>query len=101
MYRTDAFDSLFFQQTKRRAGEAEKKSPGDFEILREFFAGSKYKISFQETGNTQDSVWSCGQVIGLIKDIPTVQMLMDGIVQEAITTIQHRLSTMIVPGAKL
>ena len=51
-----------------------------------------------ETGDTQDSVWSCGQVVGLIKDIPTVQHLVDDIVQEAIFTIESRLLRMIVPA---
>ena len=27
-----------------------------------------YKESFLKTGNTQDSVWSCGTVMGLIDD---------------------------------
>jgi len=47
------------------------------------------------------SVWSCGQVMSLIKDIPTCQKLVDDIVQEAITTIQNRLCKMIVPGARM
>ena len=91
-------ERVYNNEWARKAKAAEEAKPGDFQVVREFIAGSKYKISFQETGNTEDSVWSCGQVVGLIHDIPTVQQLVDNIVQEAVTTIQSRLARMVVPG---
>jgi NAD(P)H-dependent flavin oxidoreductase YrpB (nitropropane dioxygenase family) len=94
-------ERVFKNKMAEQAAAAEAAKPGDFQVVREYIAGSKYKISFQETGNTQDSVWSCGQVLGLISDIPTCQALVDNIVQEAITTIQNRLVKMIVPGSRL
>jgi len=36
--------------------------------------------------------WSCGMVAGLIHDIPTVQALLDRIMDEAETLIRHRLA---------
>ena len=48
--------------------------------------------SFQETGDTQDSVWSCGQSIGLIDSVPTCQELIDTIVAEAEDIITTRLA---------
>lgn len=76
------------------AQKAEAEKPGDISVIREFIAGSKYRISFQETGNTNDSVWSCGQVIGLIQDVPTCQELVDRIIAEAEETISGRLNPM-------
>jgi len=72
----------------------------DMSIIMDYFAGTKYKKSFQDTGDTQDSVWSCGQVIGLIHDVPTCKVLVERIVREAVDTIQGRLAKMIVPGQK-
>jgi hypothetical protein len=39
--------------------------------------------------------------MSLIKDIPTCQTLVDDVVQEAVTTIQNRLTRMVVPGSRL
>ena len=36
--------------------------------------------------------WSCGMVAGLVYDIPTVQELVDRIIQEADSLISDRLS---------
>lgn len=94
-------ERVFLNDMALQAARAEQAKPGDFAVVREYISGSKYKVSFQETGDTNDSVWSCGQVMSLIKDIPTCQALVDDVVQEAITTIQYRLNKMIVPGNKL
>ena len=51
----------------------------------------RYRQSFQETGDTENSVWSCGQSIGLIDDIPTCKDLIDNIVEEAEDIIRVRL----------
>lgn len=91
-------ERVYKNEMALKAAQAELEKPGDFAVVREFISGSKYKISFQETGNVEDSVWSCGQVMSLINDLPTCRQLVDDIVQEAITTIQNRLIKMIVPG---
>jgi hypothetical protein len=36
--------------------------------------------------------WSCGMVVGLIDDIPTVKVLIDRIMMEAETIIRQRLT---------
>jgi nitronate monooxygenase len=36
--------------------------------------------------------WSCGMVVGLIHDIPTVKDLIDGIMADAERIIRHRLT---------
>ncbi len=95
-------ERVFKNETAAKAAKAESERPGDFQVVREFISGSKYKISFQETGNTQDSVWSCGQVMGLIDDIPTCEKLVNDIMTEATTTIKSRLNNLFVDAkAKL
>ena len=45
-----------------------------------------------EEGDMEAGAWSCGMVAGLVYDIPTVQELMDRIMQEADSLISERLS---------
>ena len=45
-------------------------------------------------GEVDGGAWSCGMVAGLINDIPTVQELMDRIMNEATSTIYDRLAGM-------
>ena len=54
-----------------------------------------HRKSFQETGNTEDSVWSAGMVMGLIDDVPTCQELIEGMVEEAEGVISNRLTGLI------
>ena len=42
-------------------------------------------------GNPDAGAWSCGMVAGLINDVPTVQELMDNIMNEANDLINQRL----------
>ncbi len=79
-----------------KAAEAERQSPGDINVVRKFIAGSKYKVSFHETGNTEDSVWSCGQVIGLIDDIPTCNDLVERMMNDAKSAVVDRMKTIMV-----
>jgi NAD(P)H-dependent flavin oxidoreductase YrpB (nitropropane dioxygenase family) len=61
----------------------EKEFPGDITKIYPLIKGDNYKKSFQVTGNPQDSVWSCGQSLGLIDDVPTCDKLLKDIVSEA------------------
>ena len=45
-----------------------------------------------EEGEMEAGAWSCGMVAGLVYDIPTVQELVDRIMQEADSLIARRLS---------
>ena len=55
-----------------------------------------YRASFQETGDTESSVWSCGPVMGLIEDVPSCDALLAGMVEEAEGIIKGRLAAMCV-----
>lgn len=94
-------ERVYLNKQALAAQAAETAKPGDFGVIREYIAGSKYRISFQETGDTQDSVWSCGQVMGIIDDVPTCQDLMSKMVADAVDAIQNQVGRMIVPKAKL
>ncbi len=47
------------------------------------YVGGKRGLAMLENGDTESAVISAGQVVGLIKDIPSVQELMDRIIGEA------------------
>eukprot|EP00301_Raphidiophrys_heterophryoidea_P014339 c2229_g1_i1.p1 GENE.c2229_g1_i1~~c2229_g1_i1.p1 ORF type:complete len:331 (-),score=94.57 c2229_g1_i1:126-1118(-) len=76
--------------------DTEKEKPGDFMAIRPLVRGDLYRKSFQETGNIQDSVWSCGIVMGLIDDVPTCKDLVERIVNEAESIIRNRLPKFVV-----
>lgn len=48
-----------------------------------------------ESGDTEHGVWTAGLVQGLIRDVPTVQVLVDRIVDDAHDIISGRLSSML------
>merc|ERR1712232_312199 len=79
-----------------KAAAEEEKTPGDIKVVIKYISGSLYRKSFHETGNTQDSVWSCGQVMGLIDDVPTCQELVGRMIAEASSVISGRLGGMMV-----
>jgi len=52
-----------------------------------------------EKDNDPDGgIWSAGQTVGLIYDIPTVQEFMDRFMMEATSVIQHKLGSMVQPS---
>jgi NAD(P)H-dependent flavin oxidoreductase YrpB (nitropropane dioxygenase family) len=64
-------------------------------------SGENYRQSFQETGDPETSVWSAGQVMGLIDDIPTCAVLIARMVADAEAIIAGRLPRMLVPPSRL
>ena len=54
----------------------------------------RFLFSFSRAG-----VWSCGQVIGLIKDVPTCEELVTRIVGEAKDAVTARLGAMLSGSA--
>mmetsp|Transcript_4903 Transcript_4903/g.10147 ORF Transcript_4903/g.10147 Transcript_4903/m.10147 type:complete len:333 (-) Transcript_4903:78-1076(-) len=68
------------------------------ELLR-LASGKRTKAMLQENGDAQSAMWSCGQSIGLINDIPTCKELVQRLVSEAETRLQA--GARIVQSAKL
>ncbi|KAH7110751.1 hypothetical protein EDB81DRAFT_831569 [Dactylonectria macrodidyma] len=78
--------------------ERESKD-GKFEEIASYVGGKRGKEVFIN-GDTEFGVWTTGQVIGLIHDIPTCDELVKRIEEEAETTLKERLS-LLVPESKL
>eukprot|EP00211_Chloroparvula_japonica_P007854 CAMPEP_0119124156 /NCGR_PEP_ID=MMETSP1310-20130426/3856_1 /TAXON_ID=464262 /ORGANISM="Genus nov. species nov., Strain RCC2339" /LENGTH=309 /DNA_ID=CAMNT_0007114055 /DNA_START=107 /DNA_END=1036 /DNA_ORIENTATION=+ len=76
-------ERVFKNKQSAKVLEMEAAKPGDFQAVRPFVSGALYKKSFQETGDTQSSVWSCGPAMGLIDDIPSCQVLIERMVADA------------------
>src|SRR5450631_870145 len=62
----------------------------NFEDIREEVAGVYPRI--MREGDIEAGAWSCGMVVGLIHDIPTVQELVQRIMQDAEDLIARRLT---------
>jgi nitronate monooxygenase len=68
--------------------------PGDtdFSELQPLVAGSRGRERCIEAGEIDDGIWTAGQVIGLINDIPTCEELISRMVKEAREVLQDRLA---------
>lgn len=93
-------ERVYDNKQARAALAEEMKDPGNINVVIKYISGSLYKKSFHETGNNQDSVWSCGQVVSLIDDVPSCKELIDKMIDEARYTFQTRINGMMV-GPKL
>jgi NAD(P)H-dependent flavin oxidoreductase YrpB (nitropropane dioxygenase family) len=71
--------------------ERERGAELKFEDIAPQVAGVYPKIMVN--GEMDAGAWSCGMVVGLIKDVPTVKELIDRIMREATDLIRSRLAT--------
>jgi len=85
-------ERVYKNETAMKVLETEKQFPGDFSKIAQWVKGENYRKSFQETGDINSSVWSCGQVMGLIESIPSCQELITSIMTEAEATIAKSAS---------
>ena len=78
---------------------AKEKKLGDkltFEDIADEKAGVYPRIMLD--GDIDSGAWSCGMVVGLINDIPTVRELIDRTMEQARTIIDTRLSGILQPN---
>jgi nitronate monooxygenase len=78
----------------QRALEMEEKG-ATLEELLPMISGDRSKRSYI-SGDVNDGAIACGQVVGLIHDLPTVREIIDGIINEA-RLISQRLYRMGIP----
>ena len=78
--------------------EIEAHGNASIDDIKQFLSGMEGKVMI-ETGDLNKGVFSAGQVIGMIRDVPTVQELFDRIVGEATQLMTDRLPGMIENGA--
>ena len=76
-----------------------EKQGATFEQVKELVAGARGKMVYVN-GDTDEGVWSAGQVQGLIHDIPSCAELVSRIVRDAEAIIRARLETMLSGGAR-
>mmetsp|Transcript_29468 Transcript_29468/g.51746 ORF Transcript_29468/g.51746 Transcript_29468/m.51746 type:complete len:330 (+) Transcript_29468:122-1111(+) len=89
-------ERVYKNNAAKQVREIEQKKPGDFMAFRHLVRGENYRKSFQETGDAESSVWSCGQSMALIDDVPTCKQLVETIVKDAERVMTKRLAGMIV-----
>jgi nitronate monooxygenase len=68
-----------------------EKNGATIEDLRPLISGSR-GLAMIEHGNFDEGIFSIGQNIGLINDIPTVKEVMDRIISEAVMLVSNRLA---------
>ncbi len=67
----------------------------DFADLQPLVSGARGREQVLEGGNTEGGIWTAGQVIGLINDIPTCNELISRMMQEAESLIAKRLQSLL------
>jgi len=77
--------------------EKEKGKDLQFSDVAHLVGGNRGRQA-EKDGDPNGGIWTAGQTIGLIDDIPSCQELMDRIVSEAEETIRTRLASMITPS---
>ena len=77
--------------------EIESRGNATIEDIKQYMSGLEGKKMI-ETGDLNEGVFSSGQVIGLIRDVPTVQELFDRIVGEATALMTQQLPGMVQNG---
>ena len=78
-----------------RDREGAKGADLKFDDIMEQVAGVYPRVMVE--GKMDAGAWSCGMVVGLIRDIPTVQELIDRIMDEADQLITQRLAGFLEP----
>lgn len=76
--------------------EKEKGVHFKFEDVAHLVAGKRGRAA-ERAGDEHGGIWTAGQSVGLIDDIPTVAELMQRLMQECEETIRDRLANMLVP----
>ena len=77
--------------------EIESRGDATIDDIKQFMSGLEGKQMI-ETGDLGKGVLSAGQVIGMIRDVPTVQELFDRIIGEATELMTRRLPGMVGDG---
>ena len=91
---------LYRNKVAEEALKIERESPtGEFKEVAPLMSGKRGRQVFLN-GDPDYGVWTAGQVIGLIHDIPTCAELVARIEDEAVTALRDRLA-LLQPESKL
>ncbi|KAF9404657.1 hypothetical protein BGZ94_004022, partial [Podila epigama] len=92
---------VFRNKEAKEVIEIERQPGGaEFAQVAPLVSGQRGKLVY-ENGDSDHGIWTAGQIVGLINDIPTCEVLCRRMVQEAEDIIRGRLESMIVKDAKL
>ena len=80
--------------------EKDKGKDYQFSDVRELMAGARGRTVYS-TGNIHAGIWSCGQVIGVINDIPTCKELIDRLERETIDILSNTVNRVVGTKSKL
>jgi len=94
-------ERVFKNKMAEKVRGIEKEKPGDIAAIYPYVRGENYRLSFQETGDTQSSVWSCGQSMALIDGVPSVEELIETIVGDAARIVSKTMPTQVRVMSKL
>ncbi|KXS14632.1 inosine monophosphate dehydrogenase [Gonapodya prolifera JEL478] len=78
----------------------ERKPGAKFEDVRELVSGARGRVVY-ENGDSDYGIWTAGQVVGLIYDIPTCKELLSRMVKDAEDRISALSKLVVAPSAKL
>ncbi len=71
------------QQQQQHQQQGGKGGMGGFAAVAPYARGDRTRKMMFETGDWNDAMWSCGQSVGLVEDVPTCKELIERIVAEA------------------
>lgn len=80
--------------------ESQKGEALKFGDVAHLVAGKRGRAA-EAAGDADGGIWTAGQVVGLIEDIPSVAELMQRLMDECETTIRLRLNKMLAPRSCL
>ena len=78
------------------AVQEEKGKSMQFSDVASLMAGRRGRVNVEREGNIDDGIWSAGQSMGLIHDIPSTADLMKTFMGEAEEILRSRLHNMLV-----
>jgi NAD(P)H-dependent flavin oxidoreductase YrpB (nitropropane dioxygenase family) len=77
--------------------EIEARGNAKIEDIASHVAGGQGRRMLEE-GDMEAGILAAGQIVGLIRDIPSVQELMDRIIREAVETVKSRFGSVLGAG---
>jgi nitronate monooxygenase len=91
---------VFKNDITMKIRDIEGEGTVDFSTIAPLASGQRTKKMWQESGDFNDAMWSCGQSAGLIRDIPTCKELVLRMVNEAEQQLKVA-NGCVIPAAKL
>lgn len=91
---------IFKNSIAKEVNKREENPHVKFDDVRDLVSGARGRQVYT-TGDPEFGVWTAGQVVGLIDDIPTCEVLVSRMVREAENIITQRLNKIYVPDSKL